>query len=162
MSKSYVFKMDKYYNDDEILAVSPIIENFVNIFGDDNGVATLNLKDDVKVVVKRDEGAVLHMVLDNPDHFTGLPKSLTKAKDFLNVFITSMAKEIDKNKKTVDIPDAMAKVGKKAEDSLLGYISDSSDDDKSGDEDDNKSAAVETMNDVFKKIVSDWLKEYLK
>ena len=126
MSKSYIFTLDKYYNDEEIAKVSPIIENFVSIFADDNGVATLKLKDDVSVVVKRDEGLVLHMVLDNPEHFTALPKKLARPRDFLATFITAMAKEVDAKAKAIkeqaDVASAKAKVEADAENSLFDYI----------------------------------------
>ena len=123
MQKKYIFTLDKYYNDEEIAKVSPIIENFVSLFADDNGVATLKLKDDVSVVVKRDEGLVLHMVLDNADHFTALPKKLARPRDFLQTFITAMAKEVDaKSKETIDVASAKAKVEADAENSLFDYI----------------------------------------
>lgn len=123
MSKSYVFTLDKYYNEEEIERVSPIIENYVNLFADESGTAKLHLKDDVTVVVKKEEGLVLHMVLDNADNFTALPKKLTKAKDFLQVFITAMAKAVDEQAKVnTQIAGAKAKVETEAEDSLLGYI----------------------------------------
>ena len=123
MSKSYIFTLDKYYNDEEIAKVSPIIENYVNLFADDNGIATLKLKDDVSVVVKKDEGLVLHMVLDNADHFTALPKKLARPKDFLRTFITAMAKEVDaKAKAGIDVASAKAKVEADAENSLFDYI----------------------------------------
>lgn len=123
MKKSYIFTISKYYNEDEIEKVAPIIENYVGIFADENGVATLKLKDDVSVVIKRDEGLVLHMVLDNADHFTALPKTLTKAKDFLNKFITAMAEAVDAYSQKVGIAKAKAKVEADAEDNLLDYIS---------------------------------------
>ena len=123
MQKKYIFTLDKYYNDEELEKVSPIIENFVNLFADDNGIATLKLKDDVSVVVKKDEGLVLHMVLDNADHFTALPKKLARPKDFLRTFITAMAKEVDaKAKAQVDVESAKAKVEADAENSLFDYI----------------------------------------
>ena len=123
MSKSYLFTLDKYYSDEEIENISPIIENYVNLFADENGVAKLALKDDVTIVIKRDEGLALHMVLDNPDNFTALPKKLTKAKEFLQVFITKMAEAIDKQRKAnASVADAKTKVETEAEDSLLGYI----------------------------------------
>ena len=34
MQKKYIFTLDKYYNDEEIAKVSPIIENFVDFFAD--------------------------------------------------------------------------------------------------------------------------------
>ncbi len=171
--------MNKYYNDEEISAVSPIIENYVNLFGDDNGVATLNLKSDVKVIVKRDEGLVLHMVLDNPDHFTALPKSLTMAKDFLNVFITSMAKAIDKKRATVDVAGAISKAEKNAENTLLSYVSDNADDADDDDVEvtvngkaitdpdqkkavsDEIDAAMDEARKHLKKMFGDWLKSYM-
>lgn len=123
MSKSYLFTLDKYYSDEEIENISPIIENYVNLFADENGVAKLALKDDVAIVIKKDEGLALHMVLDNPDNFTALPKKLTKAKEFLQVFITKMAEAIDKQRKAnASVADAKTKVETEAEDSLLGYI----------------------------------------
>lgn len=123
MQKKYIFTLDKYYNDEEIAKVSPIIENFVNLFADDNGVATLQLKDDVYVVVKKDEGLVLHMVLDNADRFTALPKKLARPRDFLQTFITAMAKEVDaKAKASIDVASAKAKVEADAENSLFDYI----------------------------------------
>lgn len=123
MSKSYLFTLDKYYSDEEIENISPIIENYVNLFADESGVAKLALKDDVTIVIKRDEGLALHMVLDNPDNFTALPKKLTKAKEFLQVFITKMAEAIDKQRKAnASVADAKTKVETEAEDSLLGYI----------------------------------------
>ena len=123
MSKSYIFTLDKYYTEDEIAKVSPIIENFVSLFADDNGVAVLKLKDDVSIIVKRDEGLALHMVLDNPDHFTALPKKLTKARDFLRTFVVAMAEAVEaKKKETIDVASAKAKVENDAEDALLGYI----------------------------------------
>lgn len=123
MQKKYVFTLDKYYNDEEIANVSPIIENFVALFADENGVATLQLKDDVSVVVKRDEGLVLHMVLDNAEHFTALPKKLSRPRDFLQTFITAMAKEVDAQAKTnTDVASAKAKVEADAENSLFDYI----------------------------------------
>ena len=123
MSKSYVFTLNKYYNDEELSNVAPIIENYVNFFADENGVAKLQLKNDVSVVVKKDEGLALHMVLDNPDNFTALPKKLTKARDFLQVFITAMAKAVDEQvKKNASVADAKAKVETEAENSLLNYI----------------------------------------
>ena len=124
MQKKYIFTLDKYYNDEEIAKVSPIIENFVSLFADDNGVATLKLKDDVSVVVKKDEGLVLHMVLDNADNFTALPKKLTRPRDFLQTFITAMAKEVDAKSKeeTIDVASAKAKVEADAENNLFDYI----------------------------------------
>lgn len=123
MSKSYLFTLNKYYNDEEIENVSPIIENFVNLFADESGTAKLQLRDDVTVVVKRDEGLALHMVLDNPDNFTALPKKLTKAKNFLQVFITKMAEAVEERRKAkISVADAKTKVETEAEDSLLGYI----------------------------------------
>ena len=123
MSKSYIFTLNKYYNDEELENVSPIIENYVNLFADDNGTATLQIKSDVSIVVKRDEGLVLHMVLDNPDNFTALPKKLSKAKQFLQVFITKMAEAVDEQaKKNTAIAGAKAKVESDAEDTLLDYI----------------------------------------
>lgn len=131
MSKSYLFTLNKYYNDEEIENVSPIIENYVNLFADENGTAKLQLRDDVTVVIKRDEGLALHMVLDNPDNFTALPKKLTKAKNFLQVFITKMAEAVDEKRKAdasaadakaKAVADAKAKVETEAENSLLGYI----------------------------------------
>ena len=130
MQKKYIFTLDKYYNEEELANVSPIIENYVSLFADENGVATLKLKDDVSVVVKRDEGLVLHMVLDNAEHFTALPKKLARARDFLNTFITAMAKEVDEQakkveaekKKAADIESAKAKVESDAENSLFDYI----------------------------------------
>ena len=123
MSKSYIFTLEKYYSDEEIAKVSPIIENYVNMFGDNNGVATLNLKDDVKVVIKKEEGLVLHMLLDNPDHFTALPKKLARPRDFLATFITAMAKAVDEKAKIkTDIASAKAKVEADAENSLFDYI----------------------------------------
>ena len=117
MSKSYIFTLNKYYNDEELENVSPIIENYVNLFADDNGTATLQIKSDVSIVVKRDEGLVLHMVLDNPDNFTALPKKLSKAKQFLQVFITKMAEAVDEQaKKNTAIAGAKAKVESDAED----------------------------------------------
>lgn len=121
MQKKYIFTLDKYYNDEEIAKVSPIIENFVNLFGDEDGVATLKLKDDVSVVVKRDEGLVLHMVLDNAEHFTALPKKLARPKDFLARFITAMATEVNKTAKT-SVETAKAKVEADAENTLFDYI----------------------------------------
>ena len=130
MSKKYIFTLDKYYTEDEIAKVSPIIENFVTLFADENGVAVLQLKDDVSVIVKRDEGLVLHMVLDNPDHFTALPKKLTKARDFLRTFIVAMAEAVEtKKKETIDVASAKAKVENEAEDALLGYITPKADTD---------------------------------
>ena len=130
MSKQYIFTLDKYYTEDEIAKVSPIIENFVSLFADENGVAVLQLKDDVSVVVKRDEGLVLHMVLDNPDNFTALPKKLTKARDFLRTFIVAMAEAVEaKKKETIDVASAKAKVENEAEDALLGYITPKADTD---------------------------------
>lgn len=131
MSKSYIFTLDKYYTEDEIAKVSPIIENFVNFYADENGVAVLKLKDDVSIIVKRDEGLALHMVLDNPDRFTALPKKLTKARDFLRTFVVAMAEAVEEKKKemaeakkkeTIDVASAKAKVENDAEDALLGYI----------------------------------------
>lgn len=130
MQKKYIFTLDKYYNDEEIAKVSPIIENFVDFFADENGIATLKLKDDVSVVVVKGEGLVLHMVLDNAEHFTALPKKLTRARDFLNTFITAMAKEVDtqakkveaEKKRAADIESAKAKVESDAENSLFDYI----------------------------------------
>ena len=125
MQKKYIFTLDKYYNDEEIANVSPIIENFVNIFADDNGVAVLKLKDDVSVVVKKDEGLVLHMILDDAERFTALPKKLARPKDFLAKFITAMAKEVDahaKQTQTIDVASAKAKVEADAENSLFDYI----------------------------------------
>lgn len=136
MSKSYIFTLNKYYNDEELENVSPIIENYVNLFADDNGTATLQIKSDVSIVVKRDEGLVLHMVLDNPDNFTALPKKLSKAKQFLQVFITKMAKAVDEQaKKNTAIAGAKAKVESDAEDTLLDYINGG---DKSEDESETK------------------------
>lgn len=122
MKKSYIFTISKYYNEDEIARVTPIIENYVALFADENGVATLKLKDDVSVVIKRDEGLVLHMVLDNADHFTALPKTLSKAKDFLNKFIMAMAEAVDAEAQKAGIAIAKAKVESDAEDTLLDYI----------------------------------------
>lgn len=170
MSKSYVFVMNKYYNDDEIAKVSPIIENFVDNFADDNGVAKLNIKDDVTVVVKRDEGLTLHMVLDNPDHFTALPKKLARAKDFLNTFIIKMAKAVDEAATKTRVDDAISKVETKAEDDLFSYLSDtgktpSPDADCDCDCDCKCTASATTINaNSFKDLMSqlnDWLNNYL-
>ena len=120
--KSYIFTISKYYNDEEIERVSPIIENYVALFADENGVATLKLKDDVTVIIKREEGLVLHMVLDNADRFTALPKTLARPKDFLNKFITAMAEAVDAKAQEQGIAAAKAKVEKKAEDDLFSYI----------------------------------------
>lgn len=125
MQKKYIFTLDKYYDEGELAKVSPIIENFVNIFADDNGVAVLKLKDDVSVVVKKEEGLVFHMVLDDAERFTALPKKLTRPRDFLAKFITAMAAEVDahaKKAQTVDIASAKAKVESDAENSLFDYI----------------------------------------
>ena len=122
MKKSYIFTISKYYNENEIAKVTPIIENFVALFADDDGVAALKLKDDVSIVVKRDEGLVLHMVLDNADHFTALPKTLTRAKDFLNKFVVAMAEAVDAEAQRAGIAIAKAKVESDAEDTLLDYI----------------------------------------
>jgi len=122
MQKKYIFTLDKYYNDEEIANVSPIIENYVSLFADENGVATLKLKDDVSVVVKRDEGLVLHMILDNAEHFTALPKKLARPRDFLAKFITAMAEAVDAKRKASDIESAKAKVEADAENSLFDYI----------------------------------------
>ena len=123
MSKSYKFVIDKWYSEEEVEKVTPIIENFVNFFQKD-GVATLQLKSDVSIVVKRDEGLVLHMVLESPDKFTALPKTLTKAREFLHVIITAMAKAVDEQKKKNEaVADMKAKVETEAEDNFLNYIS---------------------------------------
>lgn len=125
MQKKYIFTLDKYYDEGELAKVSPIIENFVNIFADDNGVAVLKLKDDVSVVVKKEEGLVFHMVLDDAERFTALPKKLARPRDFLAKFITAMAAEVDahaKKAQTVDIASAKAKVESDAENSLFDYI----------------------------------------
>lgn len=125
MQKKYIFTLDKYYDEGELAKVSPIIENFVNIFADDNGVAVLKLKDDVSVVVKKDEGLVFHMILDDAERFTALPKKLARPRDFLAKFITAMAAEVDahaKKAQTVDIASAKAKVESDAENSLFDYI----------------------------------------
>ena len=125
MQKKYIFTLDKYYDEGELAKVSPIIENFVNIFADDNGVAVLKLKDDVSVVVKKDEGLVFHMVLDDAERFTALPKKLARPRDFLAKFITAMATEVDahaKKAQAMDIASAKAKVESDAENSLFDYI----------------------------------------
>ena len=123
MSKSYIFTLDKYYNEEEIENISPIIENYVGLFADENGTAKLQIKDDVSVIIKKGEGLVLHMVLDNPDNFTALPKKLTKAKSFLQVFITAMAKAVDEQvKRNTAVAGAKAKVESDAEDALLDYV----------------------------------------
>lgn len=122
MQKKYIFTLDKYYNDEEIAKVSPIIENFVNLFGDEDGVATLKLKDDVSVVVKKDEGLVLHMVLDNAEHFTALPKKLSRPKDFLAKFITAMATKVSEATAKTSVETAKAKVETDAENTLFDYI----------------------------------------
>ena len=125
MQKKYIFTLDKYYDEGELAKVSPIIENFVNIFADDNGVAVLKLKDDVSVVVKKDEGLVFHMVLDDAERFTALPKKLARPRDFLAKFITAMAAEVDahaKKAQTIDTTSAKTKVESDAENSLFDYI----------------------------------------
>lgn len=125
MQKKYIFTLDKYYDEGELAKVSPIIENFVNIFADDNGVAVLKLKDDVSVIVKKEEGLVFHMVLDDAERFTALPKKLARPRDFLAKFITAMATEVDahaKKTQTVDVASAKAKVESDAENSLFDYI----------------------------------------
>ena len=125
MQKKYIFTLDKYYDEGELAKVSPIIENFVNIFADDNGVAVLKLKDDVSVVVKKDEGLVFHMVLDDAERFTALSKNLARPRDFLAKFITAMAAEVDahaKKAQTIDTTSAKAKVESDAENSLFDYI----------------------------------------
>lgn len=123
MSKSYIFTLEKYYSEEEIENIAPIIENYVGLFADENGVAKLQIKDDVSVVIKKGEGLVLHMVLDNPDNFTALPKKLSKAKEFLQVFITAMAKAVDEQaKRNTAVAGAKAKVEADAEDALLDYV----------------------------------------
>lgn len=123
MSKSYIFTLEKYYSEEEIENIAPIIENYVGLFADENGTAKLQIKDDVSVVIKKGEGLVLHMVLDNPDNFTALPKKLSKAKEFLQVFITAMAKAVDEQaKRNTAVAGAKAKVEADAEDALLDYV----------------------------------------
>lgn len=122
MQKKYLFTLSKYYNEEELDKVTPIIENFVNLFADEDGVATLQLKDDVSIVVNKDEGLVIHMVLDNAEHFTALPKKLSRPRDFLAKFITAMAEAVAEETKVTDIETAKTKVENDAEDSLFSYI----------------------------------------
>lgn len=124
MNKSYIFTLSKYYDDNEIKNVEPIIESFVDVFADDNGVASLKIRDDVTIVVKKSEGAVIHMVLDNADRFTALPKKLSMARDFLNTFVIKMAKAVDEATTKTKVVDAINKVETKAESDLLGYLRD--------------------------------------
>jgi hypothetical protein len=121
--KKYKFNLAKYYTEAEINdSVIPVFEKFVNYFVDENNVASVNLKNDVEINVVKDEGLIIHMVVKN-DIFTALPKTLTTARKFTDIFLAAMKSAILEEEKKSKLNDVIANLENKAESDLLNYIS---------------------------------------
>lgn len=121
--KKYKFNLAKYYTEAEINdSVIPVFEKFVDYFVDGNNVASVNLKNDVEINVVKDEGLIIHMVVKN-DIFTALPKTLTTARKFTDIFLAAMKSAILEEEKKSKLNDVIANLENKAESDLLNYIS---------------------------------------
>lgn len=121
--KKYKFNLAKYYTEAEINdSVIPVFERFMNYFVDGNNVASVNLKNDVEINVVKDEGLIIHMVVKN-DIFTALPKTLTTARKFTDIFLAAMKSAILEEEKKFKLNDVIANLENKAESDLLNYIS---------------------------------------
>lgn len=121
--KKYKFNLAKYYTEAEINdSVIPVFERFMNYFVDGNNVASVNLKNDVEINVVKDEGLIIHMVVKN-DIFTALPKTLTTARKFTDIFLAAMKSAILEEEKKSKLNDVIANLENKAESDLLNYIS---------------------------------------
>lgn len=121
--KKYKFDLAKYYTEAEINdSVIPVFERFMNYFVDGNNVASVNLKNDVEINVVKDEGLIIHMVVKN-DIFTALPKTLTTARKFTDIFLAAMKSAILEEEKKFKLNDVVANLENKAESDLLNYIS---------------------------------------
>lgn len=121
--KKYKFNLAKYYTEAEINdSVIPVFERFMNYFVDGNNVASVNLKNDVEINVVKDEGLIIHMVVKN-DIFTALPKTLTTARKFTDIFLAAMKSAILEEEKKFKLNDVVANLENKAESDLLNYIS---------------------------------------
>lgn len=121
--KKYKFNLAKYYTEAEINdSVIPVFERFMNYFVDENNVASVNLKNDVEINVVKDEGLIIHMVVKN-DIFTALPKTLTTARKFTDIFLAAMKSAILEEEKKSKLNDVIANLENKAESDLLNYIS---------------------------------------
>ena len=121
--KKYKFDLTKYYTEAEINdSIIPVFEKFVNYFVDENNVASVNLKNDVEINVVKDEGLIIHMVIKN-DIFTALPKTLTTARKFTDIFLAAMKSAILEEEKKSKLNDVIANLENKAESDLLNYIS---------------------------------------
>lgn len=121
--KKYKFNLAKYYTEAEINdSVIPVFEKFVDYFVDGNNVASVNLKNDVEINVVKDEGLIIHMVVKN-DIFTALPKTLTTARKFTDIFLAAMKSAILEEEKKFKLNDVIANLENKAESDLLNYIS---------------------------------------
>lgn len=121
--KKYKFDLAKYYTEAEINdSVIPVFEKFVNYFVGENNVASVNLKNDVEINVVKDEGLIIHMVVKN-DIFTALPKTLTTARKFTDIFLAAMKSAILEEEKKFKLNDVVANLENKAESDLLNYIS---------------------------------------
>lgn len=121
--KKYKFDLTKYYTETEINdSIIPVFEKFVNYFVGENNVASVNLKNDVEINVVKDEGLIIHMVIKN-DIFTALPKTLTTARKFTDIFLAAMKSAILEEEKKSKLNDVIANLENKAESDLLNYIS---------------------------------------
>lgn len=121
--KKYKFDLTKYYTGAEINdSIIPVFEKFVNYFVGENNVASVNLKNDVEINVVKDEGLIIHMVIKN-DIFTALPKTLTTARKFTDIFLAAMKSAILEEEKKSKLNDVIANLENKAESDLLNYIS---------------------------------------
>lgn len=119
--KKYKFDLTKYFDDDELGSIALILDDFLGTFSDD-GVATLDIKDDVHVTMKTGEGPVFHLILDNDDMFTALPKKLSQPKKIASFVISKMEDATKKTSASTDVMKAKADLESKAEDDLLGYM----------------------------------------
>ncbi len=119
--KKYKFDLTKYFDDNELSSIALVLDDFLETFNKD-GVANLDIKDDVHVTMKVGEGAVFHLVLDNDDMFTGLPKKLAQPKKIANFVISKMEDAVKQTSAVANAVKAKADLEAKAEDNLLSYM----------------------------------------
>lgn len=129
--KKYKFDLTKYFDDNELESIALILDDFLGSFADDNGNATLDIKDDIHVTMKSGEGAVFHLVLDNDELFTALPKKLSQPKKIASFVISKMEDAVKKTTAAANAVQAKADLEAKAEDDLLGYMGADSQEDAS-------------------------------
>ena len=121
--KKYKFVLEKYYTEEQLNSIIPIMESAQALLGED-GVVNVKVKEDISVNFKADEGLVLHMVV-NSDKFDNAGKTLDNPKSYADALIRAIAKAVEAIRPTVSEAAEKAKAGK----ALLDYLNDDEVDD---------------------------------